>query len=90
MKLPNELGIYDMSGNVWEWCMDHWHEDYYNAPDDGTSWVTGGEYERRVIRGGSWYYTDLICQISVRNGSYLNDWDYDVGFRIAGNIQIEN
>jgi formylglycine-generating enzyme required for sulfatase activity len=52
---PNEWGLYDMLGNVWEWCEDHWHENYKTAPTDGSAWLKGGAVGR-VIRGGSWYY----------------------------------
>ena len=58
LKQPNELGLYDMSGNVDEWCADHWHENYNGAPNDGSAWVTGGDASRRVVRGGSWYDND--------------------------------
>ena len=46
----NGLGIYDMHGNLWEWCMDTWHEDYSGAPMDGTAWIHGGTERARVTR----------------------------------------
>jgi formylglycine-generating enzyme required for sulfatase activity len=53
----NNWGIYDMHGNVSEWCEDGWHLNYYlNAPHDGSVWL-GGDTSLRVLRGGSWYST---------------------------------
>jgi formylglycine-generating enzyme required for sulfatase activity len=54
-KKPNGLGLYDMYGNVWEWCEDWFHDSYDGAPTDGSAWVSGGEQKARVLRGGSWY-----------------------------------
>jgi formylglycine-generating enzyme required for sulfatase activity len=53
---PNGWGLYDMHGNVWEWCEDVVHENYNGAPADGSVWMSGGDSSRRVLRGGSWYY----------------------------------
>ena len=85
---PNELGLYDMSGNVWEWCQDEWHGNYKGAPADGSAWEDKvnekKENIRRVVRGGSWYYPPDGCRLAYRN--YGND-DYDrndnVGFRLS-------
>jgi formylglycine-generating enzyme required for sulfatase activity len=54
-KQPNSLGLYDMSGNVWEWVEDCWHKDYEGAPTEGSAWLgtNDGNCARRVIRGGS-------------------------------------
>jgi formylglycine-generating enzyme required for sulfatase activity len=51
---PNAWGLYDMHGNVWEWCEDVWHENYNGAPADGSAWLSGGDSNYRVDRGGSW------------------------------------
>lgn len=82
-KQPNELGLYDMSGNVWEWCQDVWHNNYQGAPTDGSAWMTGGELARRVVRGGSWYVGDNLCRSAFR---YRYDADYkgnNIGCRLA-------
>ena len=61
----NPFGLYDMCGNVWEWCEDGWHEDYINAPDDGTAWLNDSN-NRRVMRGGSWLIPSENCRSSFR------------------------
>jgi formylglycine-generating enzyme required for sulfatase activity len=50
---PNPWGLYDIHGNVWEWCADRWHDTYRGAPTDGSPWLQGTDW-RRVVRGGSW------------------------------------
>lgn len=52
-KQPNAWKLYDVHGYLWEWCADRWHDDYRDAPADGTAWTTGDD-PRRVLRGGSW------------------------------------
>lgn len=81
-KKANELGIYDMSGNVWEWVQDCYNDTYAGAPSNGTAW-TSDECDRRVLRGGSWINFDLNCRVAnrVRNlPDFRND---NLGFRLA-------
>ena len=79
---PNPFGLYDMHGNVWEWCSDKWHDDYNGAPTDGSSWETG-THNDRVQRGGSCYDHAVLCRSAVRlypSAAYgLRSW----GFRVA-------
>ena len=85
-KLPNPWGLYDMTGNVWEWGQDIWHENYQGAPTNGSAWETGGEKGRRVIRGGSWSSIPEALRSAYRSG-YSPDSRYgDIGFRLAQDI----
>ncbi|KOR30647.1 hypothetical protein TI04_04775, partial [Achromatium sp. WMS2] len=81
-KLPNAWGLYDIHGNVWEWCQDRWHDNYHGAPTDGSAWESG-DSSRRLLRGGSWSYRDGYCRAAFRSLSGLsysyNGW----GFRVA-------
>ena len=66
-KKANELDIYDMNGNVWEWCEDDWHNNYRNAPRDGSAWVGAKRGSGRVGRGGSWSDDADRCRVAYRS-----------------------
>ncbi|MBL7775861.1 MAG: formylglycine-generating enzyme family protein, partial [Saprospiraceae bacterium] len=81
--LPNALGLYDLSGNLWEWCADTWHDNYREAPNDGSAWMNGGDAERAVLRGGSWNFNDSLCRPGNRLWCDRNNRNYYIGFRCA-------
>jgi len=79
---PNPFGLYDMHGQVWEWCSDKWHSNYDGAPTDGSSWEIGTD-NYRVLRGGSWYDYAVHCRAAYRYfNSAVNSNGYR-GFRVA-------
>jgi formylglycine-generating enzyme required for sulfatase activity len=81
-KLPNAYGLYDMHGNVWEWCEDIWHGDYKAAPIDG-AWLSGGDSSLRIQRGGCWADSETSCRSANRGGGGVYDRGYYCGFRVA-------
>jgi formylglycine-generating enzyme required for sulfatase activity len=83
---PNAFGLYDMHGNVWEWCQDHWHDNYEGAPTDGSAWLSEDDNAYRVVRGGSWLYDPRYCRSATR---YLYSPVYRIysfGFRVVCEI----
>ena len=82
---PNAFGLYDMHGNVREWCADTWHDNYDGAPTDGSAWIEKGDDNRSPLRGGSWGSSPGICRSAIRNYDLLRR-DYrinDSGFRVV-------
>ena len=84
-KKPNVLGLFDMSGNVWEWCADWYHDEYFQValkknpigPDYGTE---------KVVRGGSWFSNDSFCDIGMRYKLKPDYRDTNFGFRCVKDI----
>ena len=81
--LPNAFGIYDMHGLVWEWCEDYEHDDYQDAPSDGSSWVNNGNSEYRILRGGSWDSPAHLCRSASRFSEMASATDPKFGFRVV-------
>jgi formylglycine-generating enzyme required for sulfatase activity len=82
----NGWGLHDMHGNVWEWCLDHWHDSYQGAPFDGGAWLSSDVQEadlRRLLRGGSWDLLPRRCRSASRYGDHPDNPHNDCGFRVC-------
>lgn len=89
LLLPNELGIYDMSGNVWEWCEDDYHGNYKGSPNDGSPWIDSSEKgDDRVLRGGSCFNNADRCRPAVRSRDSPGRRGNGLGFRLVLSLQF--
>ncbi len=86
IKQANELGVYDMSGNVWEWCQDTWHSTYTNAPADGSAWLNN-DVNKRVLRGGGLTTNASYCRVACRIGNNPLYTFHYFGFRVAWDVK---
>ncbi|MBW4643993.1 MAG: SUMF1/EgtB/PvdO family nonheme iron enzyme [Goleter apudmare HA4340-LM2] len=83
-KFPaNPFGLFDMHGNIWEWCQDEWHNSYNNAPTDGSVWSGDNDNQKRLLRGGSWLSFPRCCRSADRGRDARDVRDSLVGFRVV-------
>ena len=81
----NLWGLHDMHGNVWEWCLDQWHDNYDGAPKDGNAWLdlNVNKGSERLLRGGSWSLRPWYCRSASRNHRQPGSVFYSVGLRVV-------
>jgi formylglycine-generating enzyme required for sulfatase activity len=82
-KSPNAWGLYDMHGNVWEWCWDGYEADYYKKPSSAADPLGPSQATSQVFRGGSWYVNSRFARSAFREGSAPVYRDFSLGFRLA-------
>lgn len=83
VKQSNGFGLYDMTGNVWEWVQDYYNDSYHGAPADGSAWTSGGEQKVRVLRGGSWSNSARRTRAASRYDNSPGSRHSHFGFRLA-------
>ncbi|MDJ0774847.1 MAG: formylglycine-generating enzyme family protein [Mastigocoleus sp. MO_167.B18] len=85
-----QIIVYDMHGNIREWCQDTWQDNYKNVPNDGSPWIEDNNNTHRVLRGGSWSNLPAYCRSAFR---YYDDPNYgyeDFGMRVVCSISLSN
>ncbi|MEQ9234685.1 SUMF1/EgtB/PvdO family nonheme iron enzyme [Coleofasciculus sp. E2-BRE-01] len=83
-QVANAFGLYDMHGNVWEWCFDQGHDSYEGAPSDGQAWIINdNDNHSRLLRGGSWRLDPRNCRCAIRNRHTPGNWGSRSGFRVV-------
>ena len=83
LHIPNAFGVYDMHGNVMEWCLDVWHPNYIDAPADGSARRHTDDQRYRVVRGGSWNHSAHDCRSAYRYGRLPDLKNSYLGFRVV-------
>jgi formylglycine-generating enzyme required for sulfatase activity len=86
-KQPNAWGLYDMSGNVWEWTQDCRHDSYQGAPADGSAWEGGEHCDSRILRGGSWLTGPQYTRTGLRFPFSANYRAGDFGVRVVRELE---
>jgi len=87
-EVANNFGLYDMHGNVWQWCLDDWHDNYTDAPADGSAWFSSDDKlsdktGRAVLRGGSWFDFPQNCRSAYRYNVIRDNHFNLFGFRVV-------
>ncbi len=82
-QVANAFGLYDIHGNVFDWCEDNWHDNYQNAPTDGGAWLSENSSTTKVIHGGSWFGNPDGCRSAYRHDIDRNDRHTNIGFRVV-------
>lgn len=84
LGVANAFGLFDMHGNVWEWCRDYWHASYDGAPIDASAWRADADQGTRVLRGGSWSAQPRNCRAAARRfGGHPGVRSREIGFRVV-------
>jgi formylglycine-generating enzyme required for sulfatase activity len=83
----NPFGLYDIHGNVWEWVEDTWHQNYDSAPSYASAWLSGGDHNFRVIRGGSWRNESALVRAAVRVERNIHVRFDTLGVRVARTLK---